>query len=115
MKKSDFVQMGREDALAGNQSRKPKIPGTWQAKAYDEGWSQELESALNEARQDEAALPKRNLIEAFRRAMSEPPRVAPRPRPEQLLRHLERRADLSRERRMGRHTARFLDRDERRG
>lgn len=61
MNKQDYARLGQEDAHAGNQSRRPKTPGTWQFNAYMDGW---------EAAQDERAAPKAKvvsgLLEAFR-------------------------------------------------
>lgn len=62
MKKADYAAAGQEDAQAGNQSRRPGIPGTWQYKAYMDAW---------EAEHDEKAVPKTELVQAFRRGMAE--------------------------------------------
>lgn len=62
MSKLDYARLGTEDAHAGNQSRRPVIPGTWQYKAYMDAW---------EAEQDEKVLPKAELVEAFKRGVAQ--------------------------------------------
>lgn len=62
MSKADYARLGTDDASAGNQSRRPVIPGTWQYKAYMDAW---------ETQHDEMAAPKSKLVEAFRRGMAE--------------------------------------------
>lgn len=60
--KEDFARLGTEDAKAGNSSRRPAVPGTWQYKAYMAAW---------EAQHDENAVPKSKLVEAFRKGVAE--------------------------------------------
>jgi len=60
--KEDYARLGTEDATAGNTSRRPATPGTWQYKAYMGAW---------EAQHDEKAVPKATLVEAFRKGLAE--------------------------------------------
>lgn len=62
MKKADYAAAGQEDAQAGNQSRRPGIPGTWQYRAYMDAW---------EKQHDEMAVPKAKLVEEFKRGVAQ--------------------------------------------
>lgn len=62
MSKLDYARLGTDDAHAGNQSRRPAIPGTWQYRAYMDAW---------EKQHDEMAAPKAKLVEAFKRGMAQ--------------------------------------------
>lgn len=62
LNKAHYVTLGKEDAKAGNQSRRPGIPGTWQYRAYTDAW---------EAEHDEKAAPKSELVKAFQAALGE--------------------------------------------
>lgn len=62
MSKSDYARLGTDDASAGNQSRRPVIPGTWQYRAYMDAW---------EKQHDEMAVPKAKLVEAFRNGVAQ--------------------------------------------
>jgi len=64
--KSFYAEQGRDDAHAGNQSRRPAIPGTWQYRAYMDAW---------EAYHDEKAAPKGELVKAFQAVLGEPYKV----------------------------------------
>lgn len=55
MSKSDYARLGTDDASAGNQSRRPVIPGTWQYRAYMDAW---------ETQHDEMAAPKAEVVKA---------------------------------------------------
>lgn len=57
LKKEDYARLGKEDALAGNASRRPSIPGTWQYRAYMDAW---------QTQHDEKAVPKAVVVENFR-------------------------------------------------